>query len=195
MCPALVITLDTSHSQSRVHGTGQTDGRGSGEERTPADRCGSQRRILGCSLGARCSAVVEYQQHIQIFHFMFYVDKSRGEFTAVCCALFLSASIISSEPSESPVPYKLVSGTWCTQLSLRIRCIQYLQILARFRYILMLASSMSCIYRCWLQRMKADAAWCPQCRDTCLLVLGLGTVMATQSCELNWMIATATKWP
>ena len=48
--------------------------------------------------------MMEYQQHILIFHFMFYVDKSRGEFIAVCCALFLSASIISSEPSESPVP-------------------------------------------------------------------------------------------
>ena len=121
---------------------------------------------------------------------MFYVDKSRGEFTAVCCALFLSASIISSEPSESPVPYKLVSGMWCTELSLRIRCIQYLQILARFRYILVLASSMSCcIYRCWLQCMKADAAWCPQCRDTCLLLLVLGTIMATRAANwIEWLL-------
>ena len=86
-------------------------------------------------------------------------------------------------------PYKLVSGTWCTQLSLRIRCIQYLQILARFRYILVLASSMSCMYRCWVQCMKADAAWCPQCRDTCLLLLELGTIMATRAANwIEWLL-------
>ena len=83
MCPALVITLDTSHSQSRVHGTGQTDGRGSGEERTLAATSG-QMRVSAEDLGMFPGVmVVEYQQHIQIFHFMFYVDKSRGEFTAV----------------------------------------------------------------------------------------------------------------
>ena len=177
--------LDTSHSQSRVRGTGQTDGRGSGEERTLAARCGSQRRILGCSLGARCHGW--WWSTIFILCFML-INLNH-------CCMLCPASIISCEPSEShPVPCKLVSWTWCTQLSLRMRCIQYLQILARFRYILVLASSMSCIYRCWLQCMKADAAWCPQCRDTCLLVR-LGTIMATQSCKLNWMIATATKWP
>ena len=50
MCPALVITLDTSHSQSRVHGTGQTDGRGSGEEQTPAATSG-QMRVSAEDLG------------------------------------------------------------------------------------------------------------------------------------------------
>ena len=85
------------------HGTNRWAGLRGG-----ADSSGHQRTDAGLSGGSwdvpwEQGAMLEYQEHIQIFHFMFYVDKSRGEFTAVCCALFLSASIISSEPSESPV--------------------------------------------------------------------------------------------
>ena len=46
-------------------------------------RSGLQRTDAGLSGGSwdvpwEPGSVVEYQQHIQIFHFMFYVDKSRG---------------------------------------------------------------------------------------------------------------------
>ena len=67
--------LDTSHSQSRVRGTGQTDGRGSGEERTPAATSG-QMRVSAEDLGMFPGSQVPWLMVEYHFHFMFYVDKS-----------------------------------------------------------------------------------------------------------------------